>query len=100
MSTYALNVPSPDDIDYHSEIQERRVQRALKSLDPGDVLAIIDSRIASEPDPKGHPLYHLVCWHLEKCLTPMDGGQFFDTFRTLVISAINVALDEALAGEN
>jgi hypothetical protein len=64
------------------------------------VLAIIDAKIASEPDPTQHPLYHLVCWHLEKCLTPMDGGAFFDGFRTLVISAINTALDDALQGED
>ena len=80
-----------------------RCQHSQKSnfaTEPGDVLAILDSRIASEPDPMQHPLYHLVCWHLEKCLTPMDGGQFFDTCRQLVISAINTALDEALAGED
>ena len=100
MSIYGINVPAPDDIDYHAERQERRVQRALKSLDPGDVLSIIDSRIASEPDPMQHPLYHLVAWHLEKCLTPMDGGQFFDRCRQLVIDAINTALDEALQAED
>jgi hypothetical protein len=90
----------PSQIDYHAEIQERRVQRALKLIDPGDVLSIIDSRIAAEPDPTAYPLYHLVCWHLEKCLTPMDGGQFFDRCRQLVIDAINVALDEALQAED
>jgi hypothetical protein len=30
----------------------------------------------------------------------MDGGQFFDRFRTLVIDAINVALDERLEQED
>ena len=87
MSTYGIHVPAPDEHDYHADRQQRRMQRALKSLDPGDVLAIIDSRIASEPDPTQHPLYHLVCWHLEKCLTPMDGGVFFDRCRQLVIDA-------------
>jgi hypothetical protein len=100
MSIYGIDVPSPEEHDYHAERQQRRVQRTLKQLDPGDVLAIIDSRIANEPDPAQHPLYHLVCWHLEKCLTPMDGGQFFDTFRTLVISAINTALEDALQAED
>ena len=99
MSTYGINVPSPDDLNYHEARQQQRVQAALKRIDPGDVLAIIDSRIAAKPDPKAHPLYHLVCWHLEKCLTPMDGGQFFDTCRQLVIAAINVALNDALARE-
>jgi hypothetical protein len=100
MSIYGIHVPAPDEHDYHADRQQRRVQRALKSLDPGDVLAVIDARIASEPDPAQHPLYQLVCWHLEKCLTPMDGGQFFDGFRQLVIDAINTALDAALAGED
>jgi hypothetical protein len=40
-----------------------------------------------------------VCWHLEKCLTPMDGRQFFDTCRQIVIDAINVCLDERLGRE-
>jgi hypothetical protein len=87
----------PSQIDYHAEIQVRRVERALKQLDPGDVLAVIDSRIAAEPDPTVHPLYPMVCWHLEKCLTPMDGGQFFERWRALIIDAINVCLDEQLA---
>jgi hypothetical protein len=100
MSIYGIDVPSPDEIDYHADRQQQRVAAALKQLDPGDVLAIIDSRIANEPDPAQHPLYHLVCWHLEKCLTPLDGSQFFDTFRTLVISAINVALEDALQAED
>ena len=100
MSTYGMKVPSPDDIDYHTDRQVRRVQAALKQIDPGDVLAILDSRIASEPDPAQHPLYHMVCWHLEKCLTPMDGGKFFNDWRQLVIDAINVALNDALELED
>ena len=92
--------PEPSQIDYHADVQARRVQAALKRIDPGDVLAIIDSRIAAEPDPTQHPLYHLVAWHLERCLTPMDGGQFFDGFRTLVISTINTALDDLLERED
>jgi hypothetical protein len=97
MSTYGINVPAPDDLNYHEAQQQQRVQAALKRIDPGDVLSAIDSRIAAEPDPTQHPLYGLVCWHLEKCLTPMDGGQFFDTCRQLVIDAINVCLDEAMS---
>lgn len=38
-----------------------------------------------------------VCWPIE---VEEDGGQFFDTFRTLVISAINTALDERLELED
>lgn len=80
MSTYGINVPSPDEINYHEARQQRR--------------------IAAEPDPKAHPLYHMVCWHLEKCLTPMDGGQFFDRFLQLVLQAIDTCLDDVLARED
>jgi hypothetical protein len=68
-----------------------------EALDPGDVLSVIDSTIAVESDPTKHPLYQLVAWHLEKCLTPLDGGAFFDTYRRLVLDPINVCLDEALS---
>jgi hypothetical protein len=96
MSSMGLNVPSPDEHNYHEAREQQRVQRALKLIAPGDVLAVIDRRIAQEADPAKHPLYHLVCWHLEKCLTPMDGGQFFDTFNTLVRMAVDSAIDDVL----
>ena len=38
----------------------------------------------------------MVCWHLERCLTALDGGQFFDRCRQLVIAAIGTALDDVL----
>ena len=47
--------PEPSQIDYHSEIQAQRVQRALKLIDPGDVLAIIDSRTPPSPIPRTPP---------------------------------------------
>jgi hypothetical protein len=100
MSTYGINVPSPDEINYHEARQQQRVQAALKVIDPGDVLAVIDSRIAAEANPKVHPLYAMVCWHLERCLTPIDGGQFFDRFRQLVLAAIDTCLDDVLARED
>jgi hypothetical protein len=100
MSMYGIHVPAPDDLNYHEARQQQRVQAALQVIDPGDVLAVIDSRIAAEADPQAHPLYVMVCWHLEKCLTPMDGGQFFDRFRQLVLDAIDTCLDDVLARED
>ena len=100
MSRYRINVPSPDEHDYHEAAQVQRVQAALKRLDPGDVLAVIDSRIAAESDPKAHPLYPMVCWFLERQLTPLDGGQFYDRFKQLVLAAIDTCLDELLAMED
>jgi hypothetical protein len=57
MSTYGINVPSPDVITYPEAHQQPRVQAALTWIDPGDVLAVIDSRIAAEADPQAHPFY-------------------------------------------
>jgi hypothetical protein len=81
MSSYGINVPEPSQIDYHADLHARRARRALDRIDPGDVLAVIDGKVAQEADPAKHPLYTLVCWHLEKCLTPMDGAEFFDRWR-------------------
>ena len=68
----------------------------MKRIDPGDVLAIIDRRIAENPDPQAHHLFKMVAWHLERCLTPLDGGEFFDRCKQMVLAAIDTALDDAL----
>ena len=97
MSSLGLHVPDPAEHDYHADRQQQRIRTALHRVDPGDVLAVIDGKVAQEANPAKHPLYALVCWHLEKCLTPMDGAQFFDRWRQLVIDAINVCLDEVMS---
>ena len=96
MSMYGINVPSPDEINYHEARQQQRVASATKRIDPGDVLAVIDRRIADEPDPKAHPLYNLVCWVLDQHVAPLDGGQLFDHFHTLVLAAVDTCLDDVL----
>lgn len=60
----------------------------------------MEPKLASESDPAAHPLYGLVCWLLERQLTPLDGGQFFDRWRQLALAAIDTALDELLAMED
>jgi hypothetical protein len=99
MSNQRIHVPSPDQIDYHAACEVRRVERAKALINPGDVLAIIDGRIAAFSDPTAHPLYAMVCWVLERQLTPLDGGQFFDRFKQLVLAAIDTCLDKVLAME-
>jgi hypothetical protein len=91
--------PEPSQIDYHSEIQAQRVQRARKLIDPGDVLSIIDSRIAAEADPTQHPLYGLVLFCLNRQVA-VHGGEFWDTWKQLVLAAIDTALDDVLAMED
>jgi hypothetical protein len=99
MSSYHINVPSPDEINYHEAAQQQRVQAALQRIDPGEVLAVIDGRIAAEADPKAHPLYTLVCFFLDR-QRAVDGGQFYDRFRQLVLAAIDTCLDDLLQMED
>jgi len=98
MSSLGIDVPSPDELNYHEACQVQRVQRALQQIDPGDVLAVIDGRIASESDPAKHPLYHLVCFFLGR-QRAVDGGQFYDQCRALVLAAIDTCVDEILEME-
>jgi len=99
MSSYGINVPSPDEINYHEAREQQRVEAAKKRIDPGDVLSIIDSRIAQEPDPRAHPLYPLVQFYLDRQIA-VDGGTFFDHCKRLVLAAIDTALDDLLELED
>jgi hypothetical protein len=91
--------PEPSQIDYHADIQAQRVQAALKRIDPGDVLSVIDDRIASEPDPTQHPLYGLVMFCLDRQVA-VHGGEFWDTWKRLVLAAIDTCRDDVLAMED
>jgi hypothetical protein len=93
------DTPEPSQVDYHADLQAQRVERALQQIDPSDVLSIIDDRIAAESNPKAHPLYTLVCCFLDR-QRAVDGGQFYDQFRQLVLAAIDTCLDEILAREH
>jgi hypothetical protein len=95
MSIYSINVPAPDDHDYHADVQAQRVARAKALIDAGDVLSIIDRRIAQEPDPRAHVLYPLVQFYLDR-QTAVHGGEFFDQCKRLVLAAIDTALDDVL----
>jgi hypothetical protein len=98
MSSYGINIPSPDEINYHWAAQQQRVEAALKRLDPGDILAIVDSRIAAEPDPTKHPLYQMVLFFLDRQVA-VDGATLYDDWRRLIVAAIDTCLDELLARE-
>ncbi len=91
--------PEPSQIDYHSDIQAQRVARARKRIFPGEVLEKIDEAIASEPDPRKHPLYHLVEFLLDREVA-VHGGEFFDTFKTLCLDAIDACVDDVLSQED
>jgi len=89
------HTPEPSQIDYHADAQTQRVARAKALIDPGDVLSILDSRLAQEPDPRAHPLYHLVQFYLDRQIA-VDGGAFYDHCKRLVLAAIDTALDDLL----
>jgi hypothetical protein len=76
VSTYDINVPQADQIDYHSDLCQQRRQAALKALDIGDVLAQVDDLISQEPDPQKHPCYGLVafCWTGKSPSTAVNSG--------------------------
>ena len=99
MSINPMHVPEPSQIDYHADCQVRRVEAAKKRIDPGDVLAIIDGRIAAEADPRQHPLFPLVEFYLDR-RTAVDGGAFYDHCKQLVLAAIDTALDDLLERED
>ena len=99
MSTPPIPYPADFDINYHADRQVRRVERAFRALDPGDVLAVLDDRLAQEPDPIKHPLYPMVLFLLDR-QTAVDGAKLYDDCRRLVVAAINTCLEARLALED
>jgi len=92
-------IPEPSQIDYHAEIQAQRVARARKRIFPAEVLEQIDAMIAAEPDPRKHPLYHLVEFLLDREIA-VHGGEFFDTCKALCLDAIDRCVDDVLSQED
>ena len=93
MSMHAL--PYPPEFDPTAEHHEDRRRRALRALDPGDVLSVIDDLVAAEPDPAQHPLYPLVAFYLDR-RTSVHGGAFFDGCKQLVLTAIDRCVEARL----
>jgi hypothetical protein len=99
MSTRHLPYPHDFDIDHTAAHHEERRRRAVQSLAVGDVLAQVDDLIASEPDPKAHPLYPMVLWLLDQAWTPGNGAEFWDQWKTLALQAIDRLVEARLQGE-
>jgi hypothetical protein len=99
MSTHHIPYPSDFDVNHAAAHQEERRRRALRRVMTGEVLAVIDDRIAAEPDPRKHPLYHLVEFLLDRELA-VHGGEFFDTFKALCLDAIDRCVDDVLSQED
>jgi hypothetical protein len=93
------NVHFPDDfeINYHSDLQWQRQQMALKSLEPGDVLAEVDAMIAQEPDPEQHPLYSLAAHALDGRAMIGSPEGLMARYRRLIDHAVERLVEERLA---
>jgi hypothetical protein len=50
--------------DLASDLQDRRYAAAIAQVQLGDVLAVLDDLIASEPDPTKHPAATIVAYYL------------------------------------
>ena len=86
--------PAPHQIDYHQAIEERRVERARKLLDPGTILQPHRRPHRQRGDPDQHP-HALVLFHLDRA-TAVDGGELYERCKQLVLSAIDTCLDVLL----
>jgi hypothetical protein len=61
------SIPYPPDVDQNLD-EERYAPRdalAVKKLDPGDVIAEVESMVAQIIDPAHHPLYGVVRYYLD-----------------------------------
>jgi hypothetical protein len=92
-------VPSPAELTAHLDREVERAERAYKQLDPGEVLAGVDDRIAQEPDPTKHPLYAMVQFFLDR-QPAVDGAQLYDDYRRLILAAIDACVDALLEMED
>jgi hypothetical protein len=62
------HIPYPRNFDQNldEERLDARRQLALRAIDAGDVIAVVEDMLASEPDPRRHPLYAVAAWYLDK----------------------------------
>ncbi len=96
MSTYDINVPQADQIDYHADLCQQRRRLALAKIHPEDLLAAVMADLSERPL-QDHPLGHLVLWLLDKELTPGHGGELFDGLKQAVTAQVERLLQETLA---
>jgi len=71
----------------------------MEVIDPGAVIAIVESRLSSESDVTKHPLYPMALFFLDR-QPAVDGGALYDHWKRLVLAAIDTCLGEALALED
>jgi hypothetical protein len=99
-----LSIPYPRNFDQNldEERLERRYALAVRKIDPGDVIAAVESAVAQIVDPKAHPLYGVVTYYLEAggpetgrlpwCLESLAAA-----YDRLVKAALTKVIEEQLA---
>jgi hypothetical protein len=96
MSSHRIDVPAPDQLDYHADLACQRRRLALAKIHPEDLLAAVMAELAERPLPE-HPLQHLILWLLDRQLTPGHGGELFDGLKQAVSTQVERLLDAVLA---
>lgn len=99
MST--VHFPDDFDLNYHQDLAQdlawRRAELALKSLTISDVLAEVDSLIASEPAEEQHPLYALAAHALDRTTQPGSAEGLMARYKCLIDHAVERLVEQRLA---
>jgi hypothetical protein len=96
---YDLEIPYPDPFDHAAAHEEERRRRALKTLTVADVLAELDGLVRQEPDPAKRPCAGLAAFLVDAAWA-CDGGQLFDRWKALTLTAIDRLVEARLQGED
>jgi hypothetical protein len=99
MSMYDIDIPYPAPVDHDAAHHEERRRRALKTLTVADVLAELDDLVSQEPDAAQHPCAGLAAFLLDQTWA-CDGGQLFDAWKGLCLTAIDRLVEARLQGED
>jgi hypothetical protein len=98
------SIPYPHAFDQNLEEEryEQRYALAVKMLDPGDVIAEVESLVAQILDPDQHPLAGLVAYYLEAGgpdtgRRPWHLEALAAAYDRLVQAALSQLIDEKLA---
>ena len=96
MSSYHhTHIPQADQINYHEACQQQRIARAMKLIDPSDVLTLVRNPLAMDSDPTQDPIYQMVLFFLDRTHA-CDGGKLFDDWKGRILQAIDTLTDDAL----
>ena len=99
----SLPYPMGHDIATQAELNEKRYERAVKALSPGDVLATVDDMVSQILDAHDHPLYDLVIHCLRHGTTNSSGKRPYmsemvgASYEPLIDAAITRLAEEKLA---